>query len=147
MQTKNDRSMKKAILYTRVATDDQLHNYSQTSQEDELRKYCAAKGIEVVKHYHDCFSGKTFARPQFKLLFKYAKKNKADIDYLLVIKWDRFSRDIQKSITKIKEFKKLGIGVNATEQWIDHHVPDNFMLLAMLLSITELDKAKKTSPL
>lgn len=135
--------MKKAIIYTRVSTDEQANNYSLPHQEEQLRKYCAIKGIEIVKHFQEDFSAKTFERPEFKILFEYAKKNKGNIDYLLILKWDRFSRNLSEGTTKVKEFERLRIEVNAIEQWIDHTIPESLTMLAVYLASPEVENLRR----
>ena len=85
---------KRAILYRRVSTTDQkIHGYSLGSQKDSLRNFCSLNSIEIDKEFEEDFSAKSFNRPVFRQLLDYAVKNKNKIDYLLVTKWDRFSRD------------------------------------------------------
>jgi len=44
--------MVKAILYTRVSTDEQANRgYSLRDQENRLRRYCEFQKIEVVTHF------------------------------------------------------------------------------------------------
>src|SRR5438309_6577299 len=84
----------KAIIYVRVSTEDQKkYGYSPEYQEEKLRNYCAVHGIEMVGIYIEDHSAKTFNRPQFTKLLEYLKVNKNQVDLLLFIKWDRFSRN------------------------------------------------------
>jgi predicted site-specific integrase-resolvase len=56
----------KAIIYTRVSTDDQKENgFSLQDQEARLRKYCQQNDIEILDHYQDDHSAKNFNRPAF----------------------------------------------------------------------------------
>ena len=90
--------MKKAIIYCRVSTSEQKEKgYSLKEQERILREYCKKNGIEILWCFIEDYSAKDFNRPEFKKLYQIAKKNKDDIDYLLVYKWDRFSRDVNLS--------------------------------------------------
>ena len=83
---------KQAILYTRVSTDEQaIKGYSLPDQYEKLKAYCNLRNIDVVAHYQDDHSAKSFERPAFKRLLDFIKHNKNKVDYLLFIKWDMFS--------------------------------------------------------
>jgi site-specific DNA recombinase len=86
-------TMEKAILYTRVSTDEQAEKgYSLADQKDKLLKYCKERNIEVAATFVENFSAKSFNRPEFNRLLKFIRLNKGKIKYLLFHKWDRFSR-------------------------------------------------------
>ena len=108
---------KRAILYVRVSTDEQAdRGYSLRDQEERLIKYCELMSIEVAATYREDHSAKDFNRPQYKKLYEFAKSHKNEIDLLLVVKWDRFSRNAPDSYEVIKNFDKLGIEIQAIEQ-------------------------------
>jgi len=53
--------MEKVIIYTQVSTDEQADKgYSLRDQLDRLQKYCVLKNYEIIKHYQDDYSAKTF---------------------------------------------------------------------------------------
>ena len=138
--------MKKVIIYTRVSTDDQAEKgLSLRDQKDKLVKYCNAKNLEIVKHYEDGgYSAKTFNRPQFIALLEYVKKNKNSVNKLLVVKWDRFSRNTEASFTMITQFAKLGVNVEAIEQMLDDTVPENLIMKALYLAIPEVENLRRS---
>ncbi len=136
---------KRAILYRRVSTTDQkIHGYSLGSQKDSLRNFCSLNSIEIDKEFEEDFSAKSFNRPVFRQLLEYAIKNKNKIDYLLVTKWDRFSRDGSDALVYIKTFEKLGIEVNCIESWIDHEDPAHLMMLHINVAIPEVENRVKS---
>jgi len=138
--------MKKVILYTRVSTDEQADKgYSLKHQIDTLRKYCELKGYEVVNHFQDDFSAKTFNRPEWIKLEKYCRANKKNIDTILFTKWDRFSRNIEASLTTIRKFKEFGIVLNSIEQPLDLSNSDNKIMLSLYLTIPEVENDKISS--
>src|SRR5687768_7035925 len=101
---------KKAILYLRVSTDEQADKgYSLRHQEERLKKYCELNQIEVIAIYTDDHSAKTFERPEFQKLFKFAKSSRGKVNLMLFTKWDRFSRNTEASYRVISEFQKIGI--------------------------------------
>jgi site-specific DNA recombinase len=131
---------KKVVLYVRVSTDEQAKlGYSLGHQELVLNKFCEIKEFEVVGIYREDFSAKNFDRPEYKKLYQYCKKNKKEVDYVLVTKWDRFSRNQTDALQELKGFNSLGIEANAIEQWIDFSIPHNKMMLSIYLTIPEID--------
>jgi DNA invertase Pin-like site-specific DNA recombinase len=132
--------MKNVILYVRVSTDEQAKlGYSLGHQELVLTKFSEIKEFKVVGIYREDFSAKNFERPEYKKLFKYCKTHRKEIDYVLVTKWDRFSRNQTDALQELKSFGELGIEVNAAEQWIDFSIPHNKMMLSIYLTIPEID--------
>ena len=137
--------MSKAIIYTRVSTDEQAEKgFSLRDQKAKLEKYCQDKNIEVVYHFQDDHSAKTFDRPQFNLLLDFVKSNKGKIDKLLVIKWDRFSRDLSGALNMITLLKKYGVEVEAIEQQLDSDVPENLLMQAIYLATPQVENARRS---
>jgi len=136
--------MKKAIIYTRVSTDDQAdHGYSLPHQEEVIRRYCTIKKIDVVKHFQEDYSAKNFEnRPDWKKLYSFVKANKKEIDVILFTKWDRFSRNVAAAYQVIDKLKAIEVTVNAIEQPLDMSVPDSKIMLAVYLAIPEVENDK-----
>ena len=132
--------MKRAILYTRVSTDEQAdRGYSLGVQREQLEKYCEAKNIEIIKTYVDDHSAKSFERPEFKQFLNYAKVNHKSIDYLLFVSWDRFSRNAPDAYEMLGKLKKWNIEAQAIMQPIDFSVPQNKVMLSIYLTLPEVD--------
>ena len=136
---------KQAILYVRVSTDEQADKgYSLAHQEERLRKYCDINNIDVVSLFKEDHSAKTFERPVFKQMLQFAKQNKSNIDQLLFIKWDRFSRNARDSYQMIHLFDKLGIEVCAIEQYLDLNIPEAKLMLAFYLAAPEVENDRRS---
>lgn len=136
--------MKNVIIYTRVSTDEQADKgYSLLYQEERLRQYCSIQKINIVKHYKEDHSAKTFERPEFKKLKEFVLSNKQLIDGILFVKWDRFSRNTEESYRMIRYFSKMGIIVQAVEQPIDVSIPEQKILLAFYLAYPEIENDRR----
>jgi site-specific DNA recombinase len=136
--------MKKAILYIRVSTDEQAERgHSLAYQEEKLTMYCQLKGIEIVKLFKEDYSAKTFERPKIKEMISFLKANKNLIDEMLFIKWDRFSRNAGDAYQMIKMLNKMGVVPHATEQPLDLSVPENKTMLALYLTIPEVENDRR----
>lgn len=133
----------KAILYTRVSTDEQNDGYSPLDQKERLIKYCDQHGIEMVGFYHDDESGKTFDRPQWLNIMAFIKKHRGSVDSILFIKWDRFSRNVAEAYIAIRDLKKYGVEPQAIEQPLDFTIPESKIMLAVYLAAPEVDNDRR----
>ena len=137
--------MKKAIIYVRVSTDEQAdRGYSLKHQEERLRNYCSMQGYEVVGFYREDHSAKTFERPEFNRLLEFLKKNKRVADFLLFLKWDRFSRNAGDAYFMINMLNKMGIEPQAIEQPLDLSIPENKIMLAFYLAAPEVENDRRS---
>ena len=133
----------RAIIYTRVSTDEQADKgFSLRHQKMLLETYCTAKKLEIVKYYQEDYSAKNFNRPEFKKLMDFVKENKKNIDAIVFTKWDRFSRNLEESLSMIRIFRNYGIEIIAVEQPLDMSNPDNKLMLSMYLTMPEVENDK-----
>lgn len=137
--------MKNVILYVRVSTDEQAgRGYSLRDQEEKLLNYCKNCNFNVIQIFREDYSAKTFKRPEFNKLLIYCKKNKKEIHQLLFIKWDRFSRNITESYNMLAVFNDLSIQLNAIEQPLDLSIPEQSLILAVYLSVPEVENFRRS---
>lgn len=137
--------MKNVILYVRVSTDEQAgRGYSMRDQEQKLLNYCKINDLNVLEIFREDYSAKTFNRPEFKKLLAYCKKYKKDINQLIFIKWDRFSRNTTESYRMLGVFNQLAIQVNAIEQPLDLTIPEQGLMLAVYFSIPEVENHRRS---
>ena len=136
----NNLKGKSAILYRRVSTTDQkLFGNSLNAQQSSLKDFCLKNSMTIVEEFQEDYSAKNFNRPEWKNLNKFAKKNKTRIDYLLVVDWDRFSRNTYEALGVINDFNAFGVEVNCIDKWIDYDDPTQIMMQLMYLGMPEVD--------
>ena len=127
--------MKNVILYTRVSTDEQAEGCSLEVQEEFLRAYCSNHDYHIVGEvYKEDFSAKdhSLKRPEMKRLFEYCKKHRHEVDMVLFLRWDRFSRNVEFAFAYKRKFvDELGIEINTVESPIDFNSGDWATLLAL----------------
>lgn len=60
--TGKPRGVKRALIYTRVSTEEQaIHGYSLGYQEELLKLQCQKDGVQLVEHFQDDgYSAKDF---------------------------------------------------------------------------------------
>jgi len=134
---------RRAIIYTRVSTDEQNNGYSPSDQKDKLHKYCENNNIEIVGFYHDDESGKTFNRPEWLNIMQFIKKNRGYVDNILFLKWDRFSRNVAEAYITIRDLKKMGVEPQSIEQPLDFEIPESKIMLAIYLAAPEVDNDRR----
>ena len=141
----SQQQAKRAIIYTRVSTKDQKdRGYSLQAQEQQLRNYCKAMGIVIVEHFQDDASAKSFDRPAFNSLLKFLKQHKREVDLLLVMRWDRFSRNVEASYAMIGQLRELGVTPNAIDQQIDFDLPEQKILLGVYLTQPDVENERRS---
>lgn len=100
---KNERMS--IVGYTRVSTEDQS-NFSLDAQDDAIRRLCIQEGWEVQAIFEDDGqSAKNFDRVNWRALEAFMAKNHKTIDYLVVMKYDRFSRNLGDSLAMIQRLE------------------------------------------
>ena len=134
---------RRAIIYTRVSTDEQNNGYSPADQKDKLNKYCENIDIDIVGFYHDDESGKTFNRPEWIKILSFIKKNRGYVENIIFLKWDRFSRNVAEAYITIRDLKKLGVEPQAIEQPLDFEIPESKIMLAIYLAAPEVDNDRR----
>ena len=133
------------ILYCRVSTDEQADGYSLDVQERYLRAYCENKGYNIIDVYHEEYSAKHYdmQRPKMNEMYQYCKKNRNQVNKILFLRWDRFSRNVEFAFAyKRKFYDELGIEINAIESEIDFKGTEWSMLLAMYCSAAHTEDEK-----
>ncbi|MBU0489095.1 MAG: recombinase family protein, partial [Bacteroidetes bacterium] len=136
---------RKAILYTRVSTDEQAtRGYSLSDQHEKLKAYCMIHRIDAVGHFQDDHSAKSFERPAFRQLIEFLRQNKHAADLLLFIKWDRFSRNATESYEMLRTLKRYNVEAQATEQPLDLSIPESKLMLALFLASPEVENDRRS---
>lgn len=104
--------MKTAVAYIRISSKDQS-NFSIPGQKQSIDEFCKRKGITLLNEFVDNGqSAKNFDRGDWKKLESFVKQNHKTINHLVVIKYDRFSRNVSEGLLMIDKLeKKYGITV------------------------------------
>jgi len=132
--------MQKAVIYTRVSTDEQAKNgLSLKGQEDAAREFCKREGIEVAEVFCDAGeSAKTTNRPQLIASIAYCTKYYKDVDFYLVWKLDRLARKAYDTAVIDANLQKLGIQLlSVTEPITDS--PVGSLTKTMLAGFAQFD--------
>ena len=145
-KTKEIKGRKKACIYTRVSTEEQaIHGYSLKYQEEILKLQCQKDEVDIVQHFQDDgYSAKTFEhRPAFSELYEYIKVHPKAIDYVYVLRWDRFSRNVTQAYVELDRLEKLGVQVKCLEETISPKDPAFPLFRALKLAEGEVDNRRR----
>ncbi len=137
--------MTKVILYCRVSTDEQAEGCSLEMQERTMKTYCTNHGYEVIDVYTDDYSAKDYQlkRPGLKMLYEYCKNHQKEVDKVLFLRWDRFTRNVEFAMTyKRKFYDEMGIEINATENPIDFNAPEWSTLFPLYCGVAHTEDIK-----
>ncbi len=136
------------ILYCRVSTDEQADGCSLDMQERYLRAYCNNHHYNIIgeeQPYKEDYSAKHYdlRRPKLKQIYNYCKRHKHEVDKILFLRWDRYSRHVEFAFTYKRKFMDdLGIEINAIESPIDFTSTEWSMLLAMYCGAAHTEDEK-----
>ena len=143
MITPNDllaTGFKKAIIYTRVSSEEQVENFSLGTQEESCRRDAKHKGFEIVKVFREeGKSAKTIiGRPVLVELLDYCRKNKKDIRALFVYRLDRLSRQTSDYLAIRKKLAAYNIAILSANEPTGNS-PTEKLLETILASFAQHD--------
>ncbi|MBR0263282.1 MAG: recombinase family protein [Prevotella sp.] len=140
--------MANVILYCRVSTDEQADGCSLDMQERYLRAYCNNHHYIIIgeeQPYKEDYSAKHYdlRRPKLKQIYDYCRKHRHEVDKILFLRWDRFTRNLEFALTyKRKFYDELGIEINAIESPIDFKGAEWSMMLGMYCGVAHTEDEK-----
>ena len=95
----------KAIILSRVSTNDQQEGHSIDAQKARLREYCQRKNLTVIKEFEIIESSTQGKRKDFNEMLEFVKKQKETIA-LVADKVDRVQRSFKESVVLDELIKK-----------------------------------------
>lgn len=131
---------KKAVMYLRVSTEEQVENYSLNTQEDICRREALKRGYEIIMMFREeGRSAKSIAgRPVLIKLLEYCRKNKKLIGAVFVYRIDRISRQTSDYLAIRKKLAEHDISIiSASEPTGDS--PTEKLVETILAGFAQLD--------
>ena len=135
----------KAVIYTRVSSDEQVKGTSLDYQEEICRKYCNEKGLEIIEPVfrEEGASAKSANRAEFLRAIEFCRKNKGKVQAFVVAKVDRFARNTEDHYMVKKILSDYGVSLHSvTEPISDNAVGKVFE--GMLALFSEFDNSIRT---
>src|SRR5713101_1485082 len=122
-------------IYARVSTKDQ----SCELQLRDLRTYCAARGLDLVREYVDVGqSGAKDSRPELNILMGDARKRQ--FDAIVAWRFDRFARSTKHLLSALEEFRSLGIRFISYQENIDTSSALGQALFTIVSAVAQLER-------
>ena len=130
--------MKRAVAYCRVSTDGQVGDdkFGIESQREQIKEYCRKNDIEISNWFIDeGISGTSDKRPAFDKILSGEVTN-PPIQYVIVAKADRISRDINLYYAYKNMLSKLNLEIiSVSEDWsaqdkLTAMILENFLAMA-----------------
>lgn len=136
---------KRAIVYLRVSTEEQVDNFSLGTQEKICRQEAEKRGYEVLEVFRE--EGRSaksiLGRPVLIDLIEYCRRNKNKVQGLFVYRIDRISRVTGDYLAIRKKLAENGISViSATEPTGDG--PTEKLVETILAGFAQLDNDIKS---
>lgn len=131
---------KKAVLYLRVSTEEQVDNFSLGTQEEICRKEAEKRGYQVIEMFREeGRSAKSITgRPVLIQLLEYCRKHKHAVQAVFVYRLDRISRITADYLAIRKKLTENGVTIlSATEPTGDS--PTEKLVETILAGFAQLD--------
>lgn len=136
-----DSVSQNCIIYTRVSSDEQITNFSLQTQEDFCKREAERRNLKTLKTFkEEGVSAKTLNRPELISLFDFARKNKNNINFVLIYRFDRLSRQTSDFLACRKTFADMGIKIISATEPVGDSVTDEFFE-TLLAALAQLDNA------
>lgn len=138
-QSNSDKS-KRAVIYLRVSSEEQVDNFSLETQGDICKKEAAKRGYEVVEIFREeGKSAKTIVgRSALLSLLDYCRKKSNRIEAVFVYRLDRISRQTADYLAIRKKLAESGTTIiSSTEPTGDS--PTEKLVETILAGFAQLD--------
>ena len=141
MPSPNDHGPRKAILYTRVSTDEQARSgYSLAQQMEALREYADREGYEVLEEVLDPGqSGASLERPGMDRVRDLVTAG--GVSVVLAQDRDRFSREPAYTYLLKREFEEYGCKMRTLNDRGDES-PEGELTDGILDQLAKFERAK-----
>lgn len=131
---------RRAVLYARLSVTTE-ESVSVERQLDAGRKYCAARGWEVVAEHVDDGVSATKNRPEERLGWRAVLDEPERFDVAVVWKVDRLARRVLDFLHADEQLQARGAGLVAVEDPIDMTTPQGRAFATMLAVFAEMEAA------
>ncbi|MBX0329782.1 recombinase family protein [Oscillochloris sp. ZM17-4] len=132
--------MKRAIIYSRVSSDEQADNYSLPSQEAASRRYAEQQGLTVVAAVSDVMSGAILERPSLTKVRDLIRAKA--VDAVIVYSSDRLTRSVAHAMLLRDEVKTAGVELHTVARGITQDSPEGGLMETIEAAFAEYERLK-----
>jgi DNA invertase Pin-like site-specific DNA recombinase len=130
---------KRAAIYVRISSEEQVQGYSLAAQERATEIYCKAHGWDITRVYRDegrsARTDNVAKRPGFVSLLEYAQAGLFDV--IVVHKNDRLARNRRIGFESFDILGKAGVGFVSIAENMDYGTPSGQLMLTMLVGLNQ----------
>lgn len=136
----NNFEQRKAVIYIRVSSEEQVENFSLQTQEEICRRDAKYKGYEIDQVFREeGKSAKTITgRPELLRMMDFCRKNKKEIRAVFVYRLDRLSRQTSDYLALRKRFYEMNIALMSASEPTGNS-PTEKLLETVLASFAQHD--------
>jgi len=129
MNMQTEITTKRAVLYCRVSTKEQVEEgNSLVSQEKICRDYAFKNGYDIAEIFiEQGESAKTADRKELQRLLAYCSDRKNKISYVIAYKIDRISRNVYDYSQLRIILKRYGVEIKSTTEHFEDNPAGRFM--------------------
>src|SRR5215204_348832 len=139
MTTNGNGVTKRAAVYLRVSSEEQIAGYSLSAQERAAEALVHQHGWEIVARYSDegksARSDDVTKRPGFRQLIADAETRRFDV--VIVHKLDRFARNRRVAFDAFHRLGSAGVGFVSIAENMDYSTPSGQLMLTMLVGLAQ----------
>src|SRR5215211_1843367 len=130
---------RRAALYYRVSSEEQVEGYSLDAQSRAAALYAEANGWTLVGDYPEegksAWTDDLAKRPMFSKMLADAEAGAFDV--VIVHKLDRFARNLRVTLETLQRLERAGVGFVSISEQMDFSTPIGKVLLHMLASFAQ----------
>lgn len=139
-----DSEQKKCVIYCRVSSKEQVDGTSLETQERYAREYAARQGWEVLQVFVEMGeSAKTADRTEYTKAIAFCSNKKQKVDYFVVYKLDRFSRNTEDHLMVRAILRKSGTELRSVTEPINE-TPTGKLMEHVIAGFAEFDNNVRT---
>ncbi len=133
-------TMRRAIGYCRVSTDDQVREgVSLDNQREKIRAYILLKDLQLVEIIEDAgLSAKNLRRPGMQRVLDLARKK--EIDAVVVYKLDRMFRSTIDALEVTRGLDKQGIEFHSLQESLDTSSAMGRFFFTLTAALAEMER-------
>lgn len=145
MEINKETIKKKAVIYCRVSTKEQVdEGNSLSTQEKICREYCSKNEYEIAEIFiEQGESAKTADRTELQKLLSYCANKKNAIRSVVIYKLDRLSRNTDDYSQLRLLLKRYGVEIKSTSEYFENTPVGRFMENTMA-NIAQFDNDIRT---
>lgn len=145
----NNAKPKKAVIYLRVSTEEQVDNFSLGVQDDLCKKKALTDGYEIIETFREeGKSAKTInGRPELIRMLEYCRKNRKVVGAVIVYRVDRLSRQASDYLAIRKKLNDCNIMLISVSEPTGNS-PTEKLMETIFAGIAQLDndvRSERTS--